>query len=286
MELPGPVDLPLPGDESLLAASEFQEAAAEELLEAANDILEKLGGVDWYDLRILECTLERDAAGRPAHATLKVQCRGRRKVVRRVPLSTAGLAETLERTGRLKIKPAEEPTFRAAVRAARLVLGVRDAVLRHPELAEPRSLLQLLNTCRRAMGRSDKAARARRQMLVRLGRAPGVGGTRKARAAYGPLMPGTRGVWAGLPPDARLSREVQRCLVKARDKIRVEAEKNGLLIPPGQELVPPDLLPGDWLAGADPQPGPQVPALAAPPDAGAPPPLPEDGSAGWDDDDL
>lgn len=262
-------------------------------------MLEKLGGLDWYDLRILDCTLDRDPAGRPRHCTLKVQSRGRRKVIRRVPLTTSGLAGALSRAGRLKIAPADEPAFRAGVRAARLVLALRDAVLHHPEIAEPRALLQILNTCRRAQGKTEKAEQARRRLLTRLGKAPVLGGRKGAHRAYGTLLPGNRGIWAGTRPAPGLGREVQKCLIKARDKIRTEAEKNGLLIPPGQELLPggdtalADPLLGELLGGPQPEKEPAGAGAAgigagplAAGEAETVPEPPQAPAADWDDDDL
>lgn len=252
-DLPSDLSL-MVGDETAFAASEFQEAVREELLEAANNILEKCSGLDDFDLCLCDCTVTTNAAGRYIKASLKIGFQGRRVHLKRVNWGHTGtLAQRLitranvrfprERPKRKRVggrwrvtKPADPKVaatrgLHVALRAVKGLLALRDAVVRYPAIGEADTLLRLLSTYRKLLQKTPRrqALTTVRRFLRRFGEAAGLGGARGAVAAYGPLLPRERTAAALAGLSYWTLREMEKTLVKLRAKIKEEAEKNGLL---------------------------------------------------------
>lgn len=276
MGLPDAMGLPPANDEAVMAASEFQQTAREELVEAANNIVEKMSGCDWYDLTIRNCHLATGADGTCGQMSLDLMVRGKRMTVTVRSKGSASLAEQLERSARLKWPAERDPVtrqvkggrpegmakLRAAVRAAKAVWALADAVTRFPGVAEPRTLMALIDGLRLACRKdAARAARSARLFLGRLGKAAGLGGARGALRMYKGLVLTEKGAAALARTDASTLLQARKVLLKAREKIREEAEKTGLLLPPGSALDLGLALPGPLDAGP-------VPALPPLPDAG------------------
>lgn len=237
---------PILPDESAIAASEFHEAVREELLEAANTILEKLAGIDDFDLALVDCTVTCAQDGHYRSALLKVAVHGRTLELAKPRFASASrLSEQLERLARLKweakrdrlgrlksTRPEGLAGMRQSLRMARTLLALRDAVARHPGAGEPNAILDLVDTLRRCVRRDDNVRACQKSaqaFIKKLGEAAELGGARGSLKAYGPMLLTPKAVasLAKLPVADR--KDIQKALVKVRDKVKEEAEKNGLL---------------------------------------------------------
>lgn len=263
-------------DEAAIAASEFQETVRDELMEAAANIVEKMAELDWYDLSLRGCRLTLGARGKCERLNLDIMVRGKRMHLDTRLKGSGRLAALLEEKARLKWPVERDPltgkvkggraegmaALEAAMRAAKAVWALADAVTRYPGVAEPQVLLKLIDGLRFSCRRNpSKAARSARLFLSRLGKAAGLGGARGAHKAYKGLILTERGAALLADESAKRLLVARKALLKVREKVREEAEKTGLLMPPGAALELGLAL--DLGALPDPGPLPDLPPVPA-----------------------